>query len=78
MGKLLDIAELRKLTCIEDLLFLDQIQTYILKMTGTLVTKARVGRWIARGKLVVMCLPGRPRYRVTRKRYVNDLIRRYS
>ena len=74
----MDIAELRKHTRIADLLLLDQIQNYIYRQTGTLVSRQRIGRWINRGELVVMRLPGRKKNRVTRKRYVDDLIRRYS
>lgn len=75
---MLNILELRKSTGIADLLALDQIQGYIRKRTGTLVSRQRIGRWINRGELVVMRLPGRKKYRVTRKAHVDDLIRRYS
>jgi hypothetical protein len=72
------IAELRKRTGIADLLFLDRVQDYIYRQTDTLVSRQRIGRWVNRGELTVMRLPGRRKYRVTRKEYVDDLIRRYS
>lgn len=74
----MDIVELRKRTGIPDLLALDMIQNYICRQTGVLVTRCRIGRWINRGELVVMRLPGRKKCRMTRKAYVDDLIRRYS
>jgi hypothetical protein len=73
-----DITQLRKSTGISDLLNLNQIQNYIYRRTDTLVSKQRIGRWINQGELVVMRLPGRRGHRVTRKAFVDDLIRRYS
>jgi len=62
-----------------DLLRKDQIQTYILKRTGTLVSKQRIGGWIARGELWIM--QRSVRYgggRFTRKLWVDNLIKKYS
>jgi hypothetical protein len=74
----MDIEALRKRTKIPDLLTRAQIIPYIRWQTGVTVTACRVGRWINRGELLMMILPGRPRRQVTRKKYVDDLIRRYS
>jgi len=74
----MDITELCKRTHIQDLLFMNQVIPFIAKRTGTTVTSCRVGRWVSSGDLVVLRLPGYRKYRVTRKKFVDDLIKRYS
>jgi predicted deacylase len=78
MRKKLDVTELRKRTKIKDLLLLDQVQSYIAKQTGTLVTRCRIGRWVASGDLLTLRRSGRNGYRATRKAFVNDLIEKYT
>jgi hypothetical protein len=57
----------------------DQIQTVILKMTGTLVTKRRIGDWISQGEIRMISVPccgGHKWY--TRRTYLEGLIARYA
>ncbi len=65
-----------------DLIPRAQIQQYLLKRTGTLVTKTRIGNWIGRGELRLVQIPRRcewckPGLYVTRQS-LKDLIVRYS
>lgn len=56
-----------------------QIRAKLHKMTGTLVTEHRIGRWIARGELRMLKLPhGRGYSWYTKKEWLADLVRRYS
>jgi hypothetical protein len=78
MRKKIDILALRKRTKRDDLLALDQVAAYIIKRTGTLVTRTRIGRWINSGELPTLRRFGRGGYHVTRRCYVDDLIRKYT
>ena len=62
-----------------DLIRRDQIQAYLRKQTGVLVSKQRIGRWIAKGELRTVAEPcaGGNRWYVTR-RSLEALIRRYA
>ena len=74
----MDIEKLRKRTHIQDLLFMDMVIPYIHKRTGATVTRCRVGRWVSSGDLPVLRLPGYRKYRVTRRKLIDDLIKKYS
>jgi hypothetical protein len=55
------------------------IQAKIHKLTGTLVTEQRIGRWINQGELRMGKAPSGSGYRwYTRGPWLMDLIRRYS
>jgi len=62
-----------------DLIPRTQIQTYLRKRTGTLVTKHRITRWITTGEIPMI---QRPRWAgggmFTRKVYLDTLIARHS
>jgi hypothetical protein len=65
--------------CYPDLVPRDQIQTYLRKHTGTLVSKNRIGRWIAAREIRMISVPCRGGYKwYTRRAYLEELVRRYS
>jgi hypothetical protein len=65
--------------CCDDAVPHNQIQTHIRKMTGTLVSKQRIGRWISAGELRMLKVPCRGGYRYfTRMAWLRDLIEKYS
>lgn len=62
-----------------DLIQRKQIQTYLRKQTGVLVTQCRIGLWIARGEIPLIHFPkkeGGGYY--TRRLWLDTLIKRYS
>ena len=55
------------------------IRAAIRKRTGTLVSERRIGGWIARGELTMLKAPsGRGHAWFTTKKWLDELIRRYS
>ena len=62
-----------------DLVPRQQIQTYLLKHTGTLVSKRRIGNWIAAGEIRLISVPCCGGYKwFTRRAYLDELIVKYS
>jgi len=62
-----------------DLVSKEQIQTYLLKRTGVLVTKQRIGRWISSGEIRLIKFPRREGGgHYTRRLYLDALVRKYS
>ena len=62
-----------------DLIRREQIQAYLRKHTGILVSKQRIGRWITAGEIRLIKIPQRQGGGWwTRKSYLNELIRHYS
>ena len=78
MRRRLDVTELRRRTHIPDLLLREQIVPFIYKRTGVYVTETRIGRWIASGDLLMLRRTGRGGFYATRKRFVDDLIKKYT
>lgn len=55
-----------------------QIQAYLFKRTGTLVSKRRIGDWIARGEIKQISVPCGGGYKwYTTRKYLDALIDRY-
>ncbi|MBE3045968.1 hypothetical protein IMZ48_26200 [Candidatus Bathyarchaeota archaeon] len=68
-----------KLPCYSDLVPRAQIQTYLRKHTGQLVSKNRIGRWIAAGEIRMIKVPCAGGHKwFTRRAYLESLITRYS
>jgi hypothetical protein len=56
-----------------------QIQTYLRKHTGILVTSHRIARWISSGEIPLIKYPKREGGGYyTRRLYLDNLIKRYS
>jgi len=62
---------------IKDLIHISEIRSYIAKLTGVLVSKRAVKRWINSGEILILKLPSDRRRKWTRRQYVLDFVRRH-
>lgn len=64
---------------IKDLIKIIDVQQYIFKKTGTMITNYKLYYWVKSGELPLVKPQDKDkRYRWTLKRYVDQLIERYS
>lgn len=64
---------------VKDLLKLNDVPPYIFQKTGTMITKYRLRLWVNSGELpLVKPRDNDKRFKWTLKRYVDQVIERYS
>jgi len=63
---------------IPDLIHISQIRSYIVKLTGVLISKRMVRRLTRDGDIPIMILPSDRRKRFTRKTYILEFVRKHT